>query len=383
MRYRQNFAYPGKASLMDSTLPKTPLGIYRTELASGTIQPDSSQLSAVEQLESLYQILLFPSKKPSFVARFLAGSKRLEPVRGLYFWGGVGRGKTYLMDSFYQCLPFESKSRMHFHRFMRMVHNELARLQGRREPLQVLADDLAGKMRLLCFDEFFISDIADAMILGGLLDALFERGVTLVATSNVSPEQLYENGLQRRKFLPAIELLKQHTLVINLDGGVDYRLRALEMAEIYHSPLDQQADVALERIFHRIAPEQGQIGQVVEVAGRIIRTRYLADGVVWLEFREICAGPRSQNDYIELARLFQSVLISNVPLMAGNEDDLARRFINLVDEFYDRNVKIILSAAGPVESLYRGRQLLNEFERTKSRLVEMQSLEYLSREHKP
>ncbi len=368
---------------MDRTLPKSPLGVYRTELAEGLIQQDAAQLAAVGHLESLYHSLLLPPKRPGFVTRLLNGKTPAEPVRGLYLWGDVGRGKTYLMDTFYECLPFETKSRMHFHRFMRMVHLELTRLQGKREPLQAVAERLADNIRLLCFDEFFVSDIADAMILGGLLDALFARGVTLVATSNVAPDRLYDNGLQRKKFLPAIDLIKKHTQVFNLDGDVDYRLRALEIAEIYHSPLDLQADAALERVFHSIAPEHGQIDQVVEVEGRLIKTRYIADGVVWLDFHEICDGPRSQNDYIELARIFQAVLISNVPLMSGENDDIARRFINLVDEFYDRNVKLVLSAAVPVDGLYCGTRLLNEFQRTKSRLMEMQSLEYLSLEHRP
>jgi len=367
---------------MNQAQANGPLKVYQQALRNNLIQADTAQRSAVKHLDSLHQALLVPHKETGLFRRIFSNSK-VEPTKGLYFWGGVGRGKTYLMDTFYECVPLQLKSRMHFHRFMHMVHTELRKLQGKPEPLVLLAEKLAKNMRLLCFDEFFVSDITDAMILAGLLEALFSRGVVLVATSNVKPDDLYENGLQRKMFLPAIELIKKNTRVINMDGGVDYRLRALELAEIYHFPLDGLADDVLYQAFQNIAPEKGQPGQSLEIEGRMITTRFMADGGAWFDFLELCDGPRSQNDYIELARIFQTILISNVPLMTEQMEDMARRFISLVDEFYDRNVKMILSAADSIENLYSGSRLSFEFQRTSSRLLEMQSHEYLSREHKP
>ncbi len=304
-------------------------------------------------------------------------------VRGLYFWGGVGRGKTFLMDLFYEELPIKQKKRLHFHRFMREVHRKLNDFQGESNPLKKVAASFAGQARVICFDEFFVSDITDAMLLAGLLDEMFKLGVTLVATSNVEPDHLYENGLQRRKFLPAIELLNTHTLVHNMDGGLDYRLRALESAEIYHFPLDDAAETGLQAAFRSISPDEGRAAVVLPIEGRDIATRRCGDGVAWFEFAALCDGPRSQNDYIELARLFQTVLIGNVPRFGEQKEDQARRFISLVDEFYDRSVKLILSAESPILELYHGRRLAFEFQRTESRLQEMQSKEYLSRQHKP
>jgi cell division protein ZapE len=371
---------------MNQALANSPLKVYQQALSNNLIQEDAAQLSAIERLDSLHQSIMVSEQDAGLFRRILSRAfSRTEPeqMRGLYFWGGVGRGKTYLMDTFYECLPLQSKSRMHFHRFMKMVHVELRKLQGKPEPLVVLAEKLSRDMRLLCFDEFFVSDITDAMILSGLLEALFSRGVVLVATSNVKPDDLYENGLQRKMFLPAIELIKSNTEVINMDGGIDYRLRALELAEIYHFPLDGLADDVLYQAFQSIAPEKGRPGQSLEIEGRMISTRFMADGVAWFDFGELCDGPRSQNDYIELARIFHTILISNVPVMTGQMEDMARRFISLVDEFYDRNVKVIISAADSIENLYSGSRLSFEFQRSRSRLLEMQSHEYLSREHKP
>jgi cell division protein ZapE len=298
-------------------------------------------------------------------------------------WGGVGRGKTYLMDLFFESLPEDKRLRLHFHRFMRKVHQDLNQLQGQKNPLDLVAANFARETQVLCFDEFFVSDITDAMILAGLLEGLVKRGVSLVATSNVEPDHLYENGLQRKKFLPAIALLNQHTEVLNVDGGTDYRLRVLELAEIYHSPLDEAADKGLMNSFRSLSPDAGESDIDLEIEGRSIRARCSGDGVVWFDFTALCEGPRSQNDYIELARLYQTVLISSVPLFNSEKEDQARRFISLVDEFYDRNVKLILSASVPIESLYEGSRLTFEFQRTASRLWEMQSHEYLAREHRP
>ena len=309
----------------------------------------------------------------------------LEAVQGLYLWGGVGRGKTMLMDMFYASLPEEGKKRIHFHRFMRGVHHDLTRLandDGTADPLQVIADEFARDHHVLCFDEFFVSDIADAMILGELLSGMFDRGVTLVATSNVEPDRLYEDGLQRRRFLPAIDKLKTHTLVHHVGGDVDYRLRVLKAAEIYHSPLDSDAAANMQRYFTALAPEAPRTDVDIEVEKRQIRVRQLADDVGWFDFASLCEGPRSQNDYIELARIFHAVLLSDVKQFTTRNEDSARRFIALVDEFYDRNVKLIISAEVPILSLYAGKRLQFEFERTVSRLLEMQSHEYLARTHK-
>lgn len=367
----------------------TPLERYRADLLKPGFSHDAAQEMAVQHLQQLFDQLVAAESavvSASFFSSLLGGlrkEKKIEPIRGLYFWGGVGRGKTYLMDTFYDTLPFERKMRAHFHRFMQRVHRELKLLAGQKNPLQIIARKLAEEARVICFDEFFVSDIADAMILGGLFEALFGHGVSLVATSNIEPDGLYRDGLQRARFLPAIALLKRHTLVLNVDGGTDYRLRALEKAELYHFPLDTEADISLRRSFDALAPAPGLADQVLEVEGRPIAVRCLADDVAWFDFEALCDGPRSQNDYIELARQYHAVLISDVPQFDINRDDQARRFINLVDEFYDRNVKLVLAAAVPLDELYCGPRLRFEFERTKSRLLEMQSHEYLAREHRP
>lgn len=366
----------------------TPLQRYQRDLEREGFVADAAQQMAIARLQQVYEQLVAaeatPAPKPSLLHKLIGRRPAdAEPVRGLYFWGGVGRGKTYLMDIFYESLPFERKLRAHFHRFMQRVHRDLKTLAGQKNPLDLIAQNIAREARVICFDEFFVSDITDAMILGGLFEKLFGLGVTLIATSNIVPDELYKDGLQRARFLPAIAQLKKHTDVVNVDSGVDYRLRALERAELYHSPLDEEADRSLWRSFQSLAPEQCHADQQIEVEGRMIACRYVSDDVVWFDFRDICEGPRSQNDYIELARVFHAVLVSNVPQMNAARDDAARRFINMVDEFYDRNVKLVLSAAAPLADLYGGGRLEFEFQRTRSRLLEMQSHEYLGREHKP
>ncbi len=370
-----------------------PVNRYQAALNAGEIQYDDAQQLVVEELQRLFDELTRTPERQGlfsrvFVSKIFGGSAD-GPISGLYLWGGVGRGKTYLMDIFYECLPFDQKTRLHFHRFMRLVHRRLKENQGTPDPLKHIAAKFAEDARVICFDEFFVSDITDAMLLATLLEELFRRGVVLVATSNVEPKNLYKNGLQRRKFLPAIDLIYENTVVLNVDGDRDHRLRALQSAEIYHSPLDQSAEDNLRLCFSSIAPDispdtspnRGEEGVALEIEGRTINAFRCAEGVVWFDFYEICDGPRSQNDYIELARLFQTVLVANVPKMEA--DNLTRRFISLVDEFYDRNVKLILSAAVPVEELYAGNLLSFEFERTVSRLKEMQSQEYLATEHRP
>jgi cell division protein ZapE len=371
----------------------SPAQRYQKDLEQGGFSYDPAQEHAVSYLQSLYERLIDDgvSSAPKnglmakLIGRLGARPSEVGPIKGVYFWGGVGRGKTYLMDNFYESLPFEKKMRAHFHRFMRRVHRELKQLKGEKNPLEKVADRIASEARVICFDEFFVSDITDAMLLGTLLEFLFERRVALVATSNIIPDGLYENGLQRQRFLPTIALLNKHTDVVNVDGGTDYRLRALEQAELYHSPLDSDADIALMSAFEGLAPAMGEVQKSVdlEIENRPVPCRYVAEDVVWFDFDVICDIPRSQYDYIELAREFHAVLVGGVPQMGRKNDDQARRFVNMVDEFYDRNVKLVLSAEVDMPSLYEGGGLAFEFQRTQSRLLEMQSHEYLARPHRP
>jgi cell division protein ZapE len=359
----------------------TPLAQYQRDLTRPDFHHDAAQARAVDALQDLHQRLLADTSR----RKGLFGKLRKPQSQvGLYMWGGVGRGKTYLMDVFFESLPFADKERMHFHRFMQYVHREMRARQGDKNPLDGIARDFAKRARVLCFDEFFVTDITDAMILATLLGTLFEEGVTLVTTSNIVPDQLYRDGLQRARFLPAIALLKEHTKVLNVDGGTDYRLRLLEQAELYHCPLGSGADAFMAERFATIGTEHAVIQQEVDVQieGRPIRAHRISDDVGWFEFRALCDGPRSQNDYIELAREYHTVLLANVERMGVATDDIARRFINLVDEFYDRSVKLIITADVPIEDIYAGGRLDFEFARTRSRLLEMQSHEYLSRPHR-
>lgn len=347
---------------------------------------DPAQLRALAVLDRVARELVArpaPRRLPGILTRLLPRATRLTPVRGAYLWGGVGRGKTFMMDLLFESLPFDDKVRYHFHRLMNRVHGRLKTLHDEQDPLATVAAELAEEARIICFDEFFVADIADAMLLARLLEALFERGVTLVATSNSAPPDLYRGGLQRLRFLPAIELIRQHTEVVHVDGLTDYRLRVLEAAEIWHAPLDQMTDQHLERYFHNMAPDRGTVGETLDVLGRSIDTRRRAEGIAWFDFPALCSGPRSPEDYIEIARWFQAVIISGVPRLDETHENEARRFIALVDEFYDRRVKLIVSAAEPIGRIYAGTRLGHEFERTRSRLLEMQSVEYLAAEHLP
>ena len=363
----------------------TPLERYQADLKRPDFFHDAAQETAVRHLQRLYDDLVADDRGKAGLLGKLFGKKHQDPVKGLYFWGGVGRGKTYLVDTFYDALPFEQKTRTHFHRFMKRVHEEMRTLKGEKNPLTIIGKRFADESRVICFDEFFVSDITDAMILATLLEELFKNGVSLVATSNIVPDGLYKDGLQRARFLPAIELLKKHTEIVNVDSGIDYRLRALEQAELYHFPLDAEAEQSLEKSFRSLLPEKCRVqeNEPLKVENREIVARKVASGVAWFEFRELCDGPRSQNDYIELGKIFDAVLVSNIERMDVSKDDMARRFINMVDEFYDRNVKLILSAEVELKDLYAGGRLEFEFQRTLSRLLEMQSHEYLSRPHKP
>jgi cell division protein ZapE len=358
--------------------------IYERQIAERGFRADPAQVAVVNRLEALRSRLIAADRAGRSIRGRLMRSLRTQPtapVRGIYLWGPVGRGKTWLMDLFFRSLPFPERRRRHFHRFMHDVHSELKSLGELEAPLETVAERLAATTRVLCFDELFVSDIADAMILGGLFDGLFRRGVTLVATSNVPPQDLYRNGLQRQRFLPAIELIERHTEVVATEGDRDYRLRQLTQAGTYLAAGDTGTDKRLRALFAELSDHGDASDDVVEIEGRPIPVRRHSEHAVWFDFEALCAGPRSQDDYIEIARNYQSVIVSDVPVMDATHDDEARRFIALIDELYDRCVKLVVSAAAPAGQLYRGQRLLREFERTASRLTEMQSEEYLIRGH--
>jgi cell division protein ZapE len=342
---------------------------------------DRAQLEVIARLEDLQQRIGAQPRRRGGLLALLKREDGRDPVRGMYIWGGVGRGKTFLMDLFFDTLPISKKKRIHFHRMMHDVHARVKTLNRVEDPLDQVAADIARDTRVLCFDEFFVSDIGDAMILGRLLEGLFKREVTLVATSNSKPDDLYTDGLQRQRFLPAIELLNRHTEVVNMDGGTDYRLRLLQKAGTYRYPDDAAASRQLEDFFNDSASTNIDEDVDLDINGRNIRAMRCAKGIVWFRFADICDGPRSQADYIEIARWYPSVIVSGVPRFDKSRDDEARRFIALVDEFYDRRVKLILSAEVDVAELYSGTRLAFEFERTISRLIEMQSSDYLALPH--
>ena len=359
--------------------PRSPLQHYQQLVDRGDFIPDPAQAEAAAALDRVWHQL---QRRPRSA---LLGRLQRRPTpgaRGLYIWGGVGRGKTWLMDLFFEQLPLRNKQRIHFHRFMQRVHGKLAELGRRRDPLPQIASQWARKASVLCLDEFFVSDIADAMLIAGLLENLFQQGVTLVTTSNIEPEELYREGLQRSKFLPAIGMIRQHMDVLELAGSTDYRLRILEQSEIFHFPLDAAAERNMTDSFERMAADC-ELDHRLEINGREFRAFRRGDGIIWFDFDELCTKPRGAIDFIEIARAFNTVFLSGVPQLGGDSPDEARRFITLVDEFYDRNVKLLLSAEVAVEDLYVGARLEFEFRRTLSRLIEMQSHEYLSRPHLP
>ena len=347
---------------------------------------DASQERAVEHFERLYEDLIGLERLEASLIRLLA---RKRVVRGLYLWGGVGRGKSFLMDSFFNCAPVRRKRRIHFHRFMQEIHHDLHRRTGQADPLAGMARDFAKETRLICLDEFHITDITDAMMMKRLLEVLFEQGVVMVTTSNFEPDALYLHGLQRNQFMPAIELIEENLDVVNVDAGTDYRLRELEKAGVYHT--EAGADEPLERAFLQIARHESVDAAEIEVEGRIIRARKDGRGVAWFDFYELCDGPRGKADYIELARRYHTVLISNVPRFYGRDADRLRRFVWLVDEFYDRRVKLILSAEAPPEALvaeeesdkFQANLNASLKERLVSRLTEMQTRDYLTQPHLP
>ena len=357
------------------------LDIQSAYASTEGLQSDAAQRRIVDKLADLQRRLIDAEEdRKSWLGR-LAGKRSRTPVRGLYLWGEVGRGKTFLMDLFFSTLPTERKRRDHFHRLLSDVHQRLQTLDDVEDPLDAVAESIAEGVNVLCFDEFFVKDIGDAMILARLLDGLFQRGVTLVATSNTAPQELYRDGLQRSRFLPAIALLEQHLDVEELVAGPDYRLRALREAGTFLDSNEADSQERLNQFAARVAPQPLQMETPLQVLGRPIQARASAQGVVWFDFAELCEGPRSQEDYIHIARCYQTVIVSDVPVLTAQNDDAARRFIALVDEFYDRRVKLVLSAATAINDLYQGTRLAADYKRTASRLFEMQSADYLHLPH--
>ena len=352
---------------------------YQADLKARGYQSDPAQLRAIDALQRCADDWAAYKDKRSNSFKKLFNKPDIP--KGVYMYGGVGRGKSFLMDCFYNAVPIRRKTRLHFHEFMREVHRELAGLKGTVNPLDELGKRMARKFKLICFDEFHVADITDAMILHRLLAALFDNGVGFVTTSNFKPDDLYPGGLHRERILPAIELLNQRMEVVNVDNGTDYRRRTLEQVELYHTPLGPEADAAMNEAFTRLA-SGGDEDPVLHIEAREIKARRRAGGVVWFDFKQLCGGPRSQNDYLEIASQFHTLLLSDVPHMPVRMASEARRFTWLVDVLYDRRVKFILSAEVAPELLYTEGPLAHEFPRTVSRLNEMQSAEYLALPHR-
>ena len=349
--------------------------LYERTLRERGYRSDPAQLRAVDALERCENEWAdYKARRSNAISKLIA---RPAIPRGVYLWGGVGRGKSFLMDCFFNSVPLQRKTRLHFHEFMREVHRELIELHGVSDPLQHLGQSIARRFRLICLDEFHVADITDAMILHRLLESLFEHRASIVTTSNFPPDGLYPNGLHRDRILPAIELLKEKLEVVAVDNGVDYRQSTLQDVELYHTPLGPEADAAMSEAFERLAEAKDE-SPILKIEHREIRARRRAGGVVWFDFRELCGGPRSQNDYLELATQFHTLLLSGVPQMSPRLASEARRFTWLVDVLYDRRVKLIVSAAVEPEALYTEGPLVHEFPRTVSRLREMRSAEFLA-----
>ena len=359
-----------------------PSAAYAAGVARGEWLNDPAQHGALRELDRLHAALSAPAESDGFLSRLFRSKDAAEAPRGLYLWGGVGRGKTFLIDLFFDGLPIEQKRRTHFHRFMRDVHERLRAHAGQRDPLAAIAREWRDTLRVLVLDEFFVSDIGDAMLLGRLLERMFAEGVVLVTSSNAAPPDLYKDGLQRARFLPAIALVERHCVVVHLDSPSDYRLRALTQSPVYRAPLDGQSDAWLHErwgtLAHGVPREEGDF----VVDGRTLASRVRAEGMAWFDFAALCEGPRGTADYIELARECHTVLLGGIPHFTAFNDDAARRFVNLIDELYDRHVNLVCTADAPPPALYAGDRLVAAFERTASRLIEMQSADYLALEHR-
>lgn len=358
----------------------TPLDKYKSDLDKKSFRFDPAQEKAVIHTQRLYDDLSSTASSPGILKRLL--KQPVDPVKGIYLWGDVGRGKTYIMDSFYECLPFTNKKRMHFNHFMKHVHDCLKSLPKSPDPLKIVGKQFAADTRILCLDEFHVDDITDAMILGGLLEALFNNGVCLATTSNIDPEKLYLNGLQRERFLPAIALLIKHTEVVELNGLKDYRMELLEQHGTFHLTPLEESDKIIQNELEDIAPETIQNNIELRLNNRNIKVKGLAGDVIWLDFDQICNTPRSSSDYIELASNYHTVMISQICSMSDGQNDVAQRFIQLIDALYDHSVKLILASACPAEAIYTGKALNFSFQRTLSRLHEMRSSRYLALAHR-
>lgn len=377
--------------MADTGAAARPSENYLAGVARGDWQDDPAQRAVLRELDRIHEALLQAPPRAGLFGR-LFGSDDADVTPGLYLWGGVGRGKTFLIDLFYADLPLpeskpggdvrDGKRRTHFHRFMRSVHERLRAHAGERDPLTIIAREWRASLRVLVLDEFFVSDIGDAMLLGRLLDRLFAEGVVLVTSSNTPPRELYKDGLQRARFEPAIALIEQHCAVVHLDSDTDYRLRELTRSPVYRAPLDGESDAWLESRWHALGGDDAHRDGSIELEGRKIAVRARCKGMAWFDFDALCEGPRAAADYIEIAREFHTVLLGGVPIMDARTDDAARRFVTLVDELYDRHVNLVCTAAAAPPALYTGERLLGAFERTTSRLIEMRSAEYLALEHR-
>ena len=357
----------------------TPSQAYAQGAQRGDWQDDPAQHATLRELDRIHASLLEDSD-PGWREK-LYFWKKPEPVQGLYLWGGVGRGKTFLVDLFYDGLPIQQKYRTHFHRFMRGVHERLREHAGQSDPLAKIVEQWRDELRVLVLDEFFVTDIGDAMLLARLLERLFAEGVTLVTTSNTAPENLYKDGLQRESFLPAIAQLQKHCVVLHAEGEEDYRLRALTRSPVYRTPLDAGSDAWLSERWRDLSGLLEKRGNI-EIESRRIPVRGRGKSIAWFDFAALCEGPRGTNDYIEIAREFNTLLLGGIPAFDRNNEDAARRFVNLVDEVYDRHVNLVCTAANDPTGLYSGTRLQGAFERTASRLIEMQSAEYLAAQHR-
>ncbi|NKB77868.1 MAG: cell division protein ZapE [Gammaproteobacteria bacterium] len=359
---------------------QTPLAIYTRHIRTGLLTEDASQAKCISHLNRIFlEFDKSGESQPSVLSRFF--KPKQPPIKGLYLWGGVGTGKTLLMDIFVESLSRDICQRIHFHRFMQSVHDLKKEVKDKQDPLKMVAQHFSKHHRILCLDEFAVTDITDAMILSGLLNHLFEQGMTLITTSNIEIKNLYQHGLQRDRFQAAIQLLQQNTLQINVDSGQDYRQQYLLQDDIYHSPLSQHANEAMRTAFTRLSGPYEDTKKQITLCGREVEIVASGPGVIWFEFESLCQTNRSKMDYIELSKRFHTILLSNIPHLDHTLDDSTRRFIELIDELYDRGVNLILSAAQIPEELYTGERLVEPFKRTISRLQEMSSPEYLSKPH--
>ena len=363
-----------------------PLQRYQSDLTNNNIKKDDKQAQAVAKTQRLFDELIVAARfKPSLFDKMF--KTKQKPVRGLYLWGGTGRGKTYLVDKFYDCLPGDKKHRVHFHRFMLEIHQQLGALAKTPDPLKVIAEQLSNNMQVLCLDEFHVHDIADAMLLAGLLEAMFEKGITLVATSNIAIQDLYKNGLQRERFMSAIALLDQYCDEFDLGDGTDYRFNILDQSDhfyLYDSDETKRAGIEyLSKKFTELAPCQAKTKRTIEINKRHIHYNLYADDIIWFDFHELCQTNRSAYDYIELAERFHTIILSNITVMHEADDAAAKRFVHLIDAIYDHNVKFLATAEATPQELYTGQRMHFAFDRTISRLTEMGTESYLKLSHNP